>query len=112
MWVIIMTERNSPNLSVPVCDSLVDICFFYQNHIHDSIKLKLHFFFSFVFPLVVMPSPQFFDGQALVSWSDPDVTVAIPWYIGLMFRTRQPSGTLMQASVGPSSTINLMVRNK
>uniref|UniRef100_A0A4W6E3B3 Cadherin EGF LAG seven-pass G-type receptor 1a n=1 Tax=Lates calcarifer TaxID=8187 RepID=A0A4W6E3B3_LATCA len=58
----------------------------------------------------VMPSPQFFDGQALVSWSDPDITVAVPWYIGLMFRTRQPAGTLMQANVGPSSTINLMVR--
>uniref|UniRef100_A0A3B5B7U1 Cadherin EGF LAG seven-pass G-type receptor 1 n=1 Tax=Stegastes partitus TaxID=144197 RepID=A0A3B5B7U1_9TELE len=56
----------------------------------------------------VMPSPQFFDGQALVSWSDPDVTVAVPWYMGLMFRTRQPTGTLMQANAGPSSTINLM----
>lgn len=56
-----------------------------------------------------MPSPQFFDGQALVSWSDPDITVAVPWYIGLMFRTRQPAGTLMQANAGPSSTINLMV---
>uniref|UniRef100_A0AAQ5ZGN2 Cadherin EGF LAG seven-pass G-type receptor 1 n=1 Tax=Amphiprion ocellaris TaxID=80972 RepID=A0AAQ5ZGN2_AMPOC len=58
----------------------------------------------------VMPSPQFFDGQALVSWSDPDITVAVPWYMGLMFRTRQPAGTLMQANAGPSSTINLMVR--
>lgn len=58
-----------------------------------------------------MPSPQFFDGEALVSWSDPDITVAVPWYIGLMFRTRQPAGTLMQANVGPSSTINLMVRH-
>ncbi|TMS03043.1 Cadherin EGF LAG seven-pass G-type receptor 1, partial [Larimichthys crocea] len=57
----------------------------------------------------VMPSPQFFDGQALVSWSDPDITVAVPWYIGLMFRTRQPAGTLMQANAGPASTINLMV---
>uniref|UniRef100_A0A3Q1F1Z1 Cadherin EGF LAG seven-pass G-type receptor 1 n=1 Tax=Acanthochromis polyacanthus TaxID=80966 RepID=A0A3Q1F1Z1_9TELE len=57
----------------------------------------------------VMPSPQFFDGQALVSWSDPDITVAVPWYMGLMFRTRQPAGTLMQANAGPSSTINLMV---
>uniref|UniRef100_A0A3Q1D3F5 Cadherin EGF LAG seven-pass G-type receptor 1 n=1 Tax=Amphiprion ocellaris TaxID=80972 RepID=A0A3Q1D3F5_AMPOC len=56
----------------------------------------------------VMPSPQFFDGQALVSWSDPDITVAVPWYMGLMFRTRQPAGTLMQANAGPSSTINLM----
>ncbi|XP_068611577.1 cadherin EGF LAG seven-pass G-type receptor 1 [Brachionichthys hirsutus] len=57
----------------------------------------------------MMPSPQFFDGQALVSWSDPDITITIPWYIGLMFRTRQPSGTLIQANAGPSSTIQLMV---
>ncbi|XP_060885601.1 cadherin EGF LAG seven-pass G-type receptor 1 isoform X2 [Labrus mixtus] len=57
----------------------------------------------------VMPSPQFFDGQALISWSDTDITVAIPWYIGLMFRTRQPAGTLMQANAGLSSTITLMV---
>ncbi|XP_049616876.1 cadherin EGF LAG seven-pass G-type receptor 1 isoform X5 [Syngnathus scovelli] len=57
----------------------------------------------------VMPSPQFFDGKALVSWSEPDITIAIPWYMGLMFRTRQPAGTLMQANAGTSSTINLMV---
>lgn len=57
-----------------------------------------------------MPSPQFFDGQALVSWSEPEITVAVPWYIGLMFRTRQPAGTLMQANAGPASTINLMVK--
>uniref|UniRef100_H3BZ58 Cadherin EGF LAG seven-pass G-type receptor 1 n=1 Tax=Tetraodon nigroviridis TaxID=99883 RepID=H3BZ58_TETNG len=57
----------------------------------------------------VMPSPQFFNGQALVSWSDPDITVAVPWYMGLMFRTRQPAGTLMQANAGLSSTINLML---
>ncbi|KAF7228987.1 transcript variant X3 [Nothobranchius furzeri] len=59
-----------------------------------------------------MPSPQFFDGQALVSWSDPDITVTVPWYLGLMFRTRQPAGTLMQVNAGPSSTINLMVREE
>uniref|UniRef100_A0A665WYG2 Cadherin EGF LAG seven-pass G-type receptor 1 n=1 Tax=Echeneis naucrates TaxID=173247 RepID=A0A665WYG2_ECHNA len=57
----------------------------------------------------VMPSPQYFDGKALVSWSEPDITVAVPWYMGLMFRTRQPAGTLMQVNIGPSSTINLMV---
>ncbi|XP_047431474.1 cadherin EGF LAG seven-pass G-type receptor 1 isoform X4 [Mugil cephalus] len=57
----------------------------------------------------VIPSTHFFDGQALVSWSEPDITVAVPWYIGLMFRTRQPAGTLMQANAGSSSTINLMV---
>uniref|UniRef100_A0A673CBB8 Cadherin EGF LAG seven-pass G-type receptor 1a n=1 Tax=Sphaeramia orbicularis TaxID=375764 RepID=A0A673CBB8_9TELE len=59
----------------------------------------------------VMPAPQFFDGQALVSWTEPDITIAVPWYIGLMFRTRQATGTLMQASAGPSSTIGLMVRS-
>uniref|UniRef100_A0A8C5B087 Cadherin EGF LAG seven-pass G-type receptor 1a n=1 Tax=Gadus morhua TaxID=8049 RepID=A0A8C5B087_GADMO len=58
----------------------------------------------------VMPAPQFYDGEALVSWSEPDVTIAVPWYLGLMFRTRQPGGTLMQANAGRSSTINLMVR--
>uniref|UniRef100_A0A8C5FDN9 Cadherin EGF LAG seven-pass G-type receptor 1a n=1 Tax=Gadus morhua TaxID=8049 RepID=A0A8C5FDN9_GADMO len=58
----------------------------------------------------LMPAPQFYDGEALVSWSEPDVTIAVPWYLGLMFRTRQPGGTLMQANAGRSSTINLMVR--
>uniref|UniRef100_A0A8C3B035 Cadherin EGF LAG seven-pass G-type receptor 1 n=1 Tax=Cyclopterus lumpus TaxID=8103 RepID=A0A8C3B035_CYCLU len=58
----------------------------------------------------VMPSPQFFDGQALVSWSETDITVAVPWFMGLMFRTRQPAGTLMQANAGAHATINLMVR--
>uniref|UniRef100_A0A8D0AXG8 Cadherin EGF LAG seven-pass G-type receptor 1 n=1 Tax=Sander lucioperca TaxID=283035 RepID=A0A8D0AXG8_SANLU len=55
-----------------------------------------------------MPSPQFFDGQALVSLSETDITVAVPWYMGLMFRTRQPAGTLMQANAGTvSSTIQV-----
>uniref|UniRef100_A0A6Q2Z1H0 Cadherin EGF LAG seven-pass G-type receptor 1 n=1 Tax=Esox lucius TaxID=8010 RepID=A0A6Q2Z1H0_ESOLU len=57
----------------------------------------------------VMPSPQHFDGQALVSWSDPDVTIAVPWYMGLMFRTRQATGTLMQANAGDFSTVNLLI---
>lgn len=57
----------------------------------------------------VMPSPQFFDGQALVSWSEPDITVAVPWYVGLMFRTRQSSGILLQTHAGLASTISLTV---
>lgn len=58
-----------------------------------------------------MPSPQYFDGHAMVSWSDHDITVAVPWYIGLMFRTRQRSttATLMQANAGSASQINLQV---
>lgn len=57
-----------------------------------------------------MLSPQFFDGDALVSWTEPDITIAIPWYLGLMFRTRQSDGMLMQANAGDTSTINLLVR--
>jgi len=57
-----------------------------------------------------MPAPQFYDGEALISWSEPDVTIAVPWYLSLMFRTRHPGGTLMQANAGRWSTINLMVR--
>ncbi|XP_034530111.1 cadherin EGF LAG seven-pass G-type receptor 1 [Notolabrus celidotus] len=57
----------------------------------------------------VMPSPQFFNGQAVVSLNETDITVAVPWYMGLMFRTRQPAGTLMQANAGMSSIITLMV---
>ncbi|XP_046729152.1 cadherin EGF LAG seven-pass G-type receptor 1 isoform X2 [Silurus meridionalis] len=62
----------------------------------------------------VMPSPQYFDGQAMMSWSDHDITVAVPWYIGLMFRTRQSSttATLMQANAGSASQINLQVVNR
>ncbi|XP_023685991.2 cadherin EGF LAG seven-pass G-type receptor 1 isoform X1 [Paramormyrops kingsleyae] len=59
-----------------------------------------------------MLSPQFFDGNALVSWTEPDITIAIPWYLGLMFRTRQSDGMLMQAGAGDTSTINLLIRNK
>uniref|UniRef100_A0A8C6V1M6 Cadherin EGF LAG seven-pass G-type receptor 1a n=1 Tax=Neogobius melanostomus TaxID=47308 RepID=A0A8C6V1M6_9GOBI len=55
----------------------------------------------------VMLSPQFFDGHALVSWTELDITVAIPWYVGLMFRTRQASGTLLQTNAGLASTISL-----
>uniref|UniRef100_A0A8C7GPE4 Cadherin EGF LAG seven-pass G-type receptor 1 n=1 Tax=Oncorhynchus kisutch TaxID=8019 RepID=A0A8C7GPE4_ONCKI len=60
----------------------------------------------------VMPSPQHFDGQALVSWSDLDVTIAVPWYMGLMFRTRQGTGTLMRATAGDFSTVNLLISDQ
>uniref|UniRef100_A0A8C9VE66 Cadherin EGF LAG seven-pass G-type receptor 1 n=1 Tax=Scleropages formosus TaxID=113540 RepID=A0A8C9VE66_SCLFO len=59
----------------------------------------------------VMPSPLYYDGHALVSWVEPDVTVAIPWYVGLMFRTRQSNGMLMQANAGDASQVNLQIRH-
>ncbi|XP_022527058.2 cadherin EGF LAG seven-pass G-type receptor 1 isoform X3 [Astyanax mexicanus] len=62
----------------------------------------------------VMSSPQYFDGHAMVSWTDFELTVAVPWYIGLMFRTRQSSSTaiLLQANAGPTSQINLLLVNR
>ena len=57
-----------------------------------------------------MLAPQSFDGRAMVMWTEPDVTVAVPWYMGLMFRTRHSTGTLMQANAGQASKINLLVR--
>ncbi|KAF7707587.1 cadherin EGF LAG seven-pass G-type receptor 1 isoform X2 [Silurus meridionalis] len=59
----------------------------------------------------VMRSPLRFDGHALVSWSNPDITITIPWYIGLMFRTRKSAGTLLQASAGELSKFSLLVIN-
>lgn len=56
-----------------------------------------------------MLSPMHFDGHALASWSDPDITISIPWYIGLMFRTRKNAGTLLQASAGELSKFGLLV---
>uniref|UniRef100_A0A672NJX6 Cadherin EGF LAG seven-pass G-type receptor 1-like n=1 Tax=Sinocyclocheilus grahami TaxID=75366 RepID=A0A672NJX6_SINGR len=46
----------------------------------------------------VMPASLHFDGHALVSWTETDITIAIPWYMGLMFRTRKSTGVLLQAS--------------
>ncbi|KAJ8262011.1 hypothetical protein GJAV_G00161080 [Gymnothorax javanicus] len=60
---------------------------------------------------LAMPSPQYFNGHALVSWSDLDITIAVPWYLGLMFRTRQSGATLMHANAGDSSQINMLIRN-
>lgn len=57
----------------------------------------------------VMLSPLRFDGYALASWSDPDIPITIPWYIGLMFRTRKSAGTLLQASAGELSKFSLLV---
>uniref|UniRef100_A0A6Q2Z0R2 Cadherin EGF LAG seven-pass G-type receptor 1a n=1 Tax=Esox lucius TaxID=8010 RepID=A0A6Q2Z0R2_ESOLU len=59
----------------------------------------------------VMPSPQQFDGHALVWWREPEVTIGVPWYVGLMFRTRQSSGTLLQANAGDFSKIHILVRS-
>ncbi|XP_006888184.1 PREDICTED: cadherin EGF LAG seven-pass G-type receptor 1 [Elephantulus edwardii] len=57
----------------------------------------------------VMPHPQHFSGQSLVSWADLAITISVPWYLGLMFRTRKADGVLMEASAGVSSRLLLQI---
>ncbi|XP_034499585.1 cadherin EGF LAG seven-pass G-type receptor 1, partial [Ailuropoda melanoleuca] len=59
----------------------------------------------------VMPHPQRFSGESLVSWSDLDITISVPWYLGLMFRTRKEDGVLMEATAGASSRLHLQILN-
>lgn len=56
-----------------------------------------------------MPHPQRFSGESVVSWSDLDITISVPWYLGLMFRTRKEEGVLMEATAGVSSRLHLQV---
>uniref|UniRef100_A0A8C3U4P7 Cadherin EGF LAG seven-pass G-type receptor 1 n=1 Tax=Catharus ustulatus TaxID=91951 RepID=A0A8C3U4P7_CATUS len=57
-----------------------------------------------------MPSPHRFSGESIIIWSDLDITISVPWYIGLMFRTRKVNGMLMQANAGAASKINIQVK--
>ncbi|XP_012927900.2 cadherin EGF LAG seven-pass G-type receptor 1 isoform X1 [Heterocephalus glaber] len=59
----------------------------------------------------VMPHPQRFSGESVVSWSDLDITISVPWYLGLMFRTRKEDSVLMEAIAGVSSRLHLQILN-
>ncbi|KAG8517967.1 Cadherin EGF LAG seven-pass G-type receptor 1 [Galemys pyrenaicus] len=58
-----------------------------------------------------MPHPQRFSGESVVSWSDLDVTISVPWYLGLMFRTRKEDSVLLEATAGASSRLHLQILN-
>ncbi|XP_042323272.1 cadherin EGF LAG seven-pass G-type receptor 1 isoform X2 [Sceloporus undulatus] len=60
----------------------------------------------------VMPFSHRFTGESIIIWSDLDITISVPWYIGLMFRTRKVNGMLMQANAGLSSKISIQILNK
>uniref|UniRef100_A0A672MRU0 Cadherin, EGF LAG seven-pass G-type receptor 2 n=1 Tax=Sinocyclocheilus grahami TaxID=75366 RepID=A0A672MRU0_SINGR len=46
----------------------------------------------------VMPNPLRFHGNGLLSWRDVAVVVTVPWHLEFMFRTRQPTATLIHIS--------------
>lgn len=56
-----------------------------------------------------MPHPQHFSGESIVSWSDLDISISVPWYLGLMFQTRKEDGVLMEATAGTSARLHLQV---
>uniref|UniRef100_A0A3Q3NGM6 Cadherin EGF LAG seven-pass G-type receptor 1-like n=1 Tax=Mastacembelus armatus TaxID=205130 RepID=A0A3Q3NGM6_9TELE len=57
----------------------------------------------------VVSNPLKFNGEAVMWWAEPQVTISVPWYLGLMFRTRHRAGTLLQVEAGPSSRIQLLL---
>ncbi|XP_053752980.1 cadherin EGF LAG seven-pass G-type receptor 3 isoform X9 [Panthera pardus] len=54
---------------------------------------------------LTMAHPHHFRGNGTLSWDfGNDMTVSVPWYLGLAFRTRATQGVLMQVQAGPHST--------
>ncbi|XP_032117382.1 cadherin EGF LAG seven-pass G-type receptor 1 isoform X5 [Sapajus apella] len=58
-----------------------------------------------------MPHLQLFSGESIVSWSDLNVIISVPWYLGLMFRTRKEDSVLMEATSGGSTSFRLQILN-
>lgn len=53
-----------------------------------------------------MAHPYRFHGNGTLSWDfGNDMTVSVPWYLGLAFRTRATKGVLMQVQLGPHSVL-------
>uniref|UniRef100_A0A4W3HTH2 Cadherin EGF LAG seven-pass G-type receptor 1 n=1 Tax=Callorhinchus milii TaxID=7868 RepID=A0A4W3HTH2_CALMI len=59
-----------------------------------------------------MPNPQRFRGSSMISWDDLDITISVPWYIGLMFRTRRANGLLLQARANTPSKLNIQITDR
>ncbi|XP_075820597.1 cadherin EGF LAG seven-pass G-type receptor 3 isoform X4 [Microtus pennsylvanicus] len=55
---------------------------------------------------LTMAHPYRFHGNSTLSWDfGNDMTVSVPWYLGLAFRTRATKGVLMQVQLGPHSVL-------
>ncbi|KAM4821570.1 cadherin EGF LAG seven-pass G-type receptor 3 isoform 2-T2 [Thomomys bottae] len=55
---------------------------------------------------LTLAHPYHFHGNGTLTWEfGNDMTVSVPWYLGLAFRTRATQGVLMQVQVGPHSTL-------
>lgn len=53
-----------------------------------------------------MAHPYRFHGNSTLTWDfGNDMTVSVPWYLGLAFRTRASKGVLMQVQLGPHGVL-------
>uniref|UniRef100_A0A8B9LAZ8 Cadherin, EGF LAG seven-pass G-type receptor 2 n=1 Tax=Astyanax mexicanus TaxID=7994 RepID=A0A8B9LAZ8_ASTMX len=52
----------------------------------------------------VMANPQRFQGNSLLLWSNLAVVVTVPWHLELMFRTRQPTSSILHITT--NSTVS------
>ncbi|XP_069046547.1 cadherin EGF LAG seven-pass G-type receptor 2 isoform X2 [Lepisosteus oculatus] len=57
----------------------------------------------------VMASPQRFLGDSLVLWNNLASAITLPWFVGVMFRTRQASAVLLRATAGQHATLSLQL---
>ncbi|TRY55727.1 hypothetical protein DNTS_010295 [Danionella cerebrum] len=54
-----------------------------------------------------MPNPMRFQGDGLLLWTDLAVAETVPWQLELMFRTRQPTATLIHMSSGQQHNLTV-----
>ncbi|XP_030634210.1 cadherin EGF LAG seven-pass G-type receptor 2 [Chanos chanos] len=59
----------------------------------------------------VMPNPQRFQGNSLLLWSNLAVVITVPWHLEIMFRTRQPSATLLHITAGQHHNLTIQLRD-
>ncbi|KAM4700821.1 cadherin EGF LAG seven-pass G-type receptor 2 isoform 2-T2 [Discoglossus pictus] len=56
-----------------------------------------------------MPSPLRFLGDGIVSWKSLALPLSLPWYLSLLFRTRQTDAILLRAESDQSCTVTLQM---
>ncbi|XP_060765947.1 cadherin EGF LAG seven-pass G-type receptor 2 isoform X2 [Neoarius graeffei] len=59
----------------------------------------------------VMPNPQRFHGNGLLLWNDLDAMVTVPWRLELMFRTRQPTSTILHITTEQQHNLTVQLRD-
>ncbi|XP_072569096.1 cadherin EGF LAG seven-pass G-type receptor 2 [Paramormyrops kingsleyae] len=59
----------------------------------------------------VTMSPHRFQGNSFIHWSRLEMAVMAPWYVEIMFRTRQASAMLLHVEGGPHHSITIQLQD-